>query len=165
MDVHFQRDKCKGLLRLDFALQGMADYLDQEMTPCDTLISICSESSDSSSSPGRDSSLDRLSFGKKEVGSLTSQSVEALPGASGNLGVSSLTDLDSPMSCEQTLEDLPDSGFYICDSSDKMFTTTETQPFASNANDSGEWVIVERTTASVTTPSESMGYKDTLEGA
>ncbi|XP_046476177.1 rho GTPase-activating protein 32 isoform X1 [Neodiprion pinetum] len=62
------------------------------------------------------------------------------------------TDLDSPMSCEQTLEDLPDSGFVICDSSDRMLTNTETQPMTSNPNDSGEWVIVERTSESGVSP-------------
>ncbi|XP_012280857.1 rho GTPase-activating protein 32 isoform X2 [Orussus abietinus] len=81
------------------------------------------------------------------------------------LPLSSATDLDSPMSCEQTLEDLPDSGFVICDSSDKMFTSTETQQLITNTNDSGEWVMVERTTGSITTPtSESSSPKDPLDG-
>ncbi|XP_046744081.1 rho GTPase-activating protein 32 isoform X2 [Diprion similis] len=62
------------------------------------------------------------------------------------------TDLDSPMSCEQALEDLPDSGFVICDSSDRMLTNTETQPVTSNPNDSGEWVMVERTSESGVSP-------------
>ncbi|XP_063980110.1 rho GTPase-activating protein 32 isoform X2 [Diachasmimorpha longicaudata] len=73
---------------------------------------------------------------------------------------SSATDLDSPMSCEQTLEDLPDSGFVICDSSDKMFTNTDTQPLETITNNSGEWVMIERTTESLTTPAGS----DPLEG-
>uniref|UniRef100_A0A0C9Q035 CdGAPr_0 protein n=2 Tax=Fopius arisanus TaxID=64838 RepID=A0A0C9Q035_9HYME len=72
---------------------------------------------------------------------------------------SSATDLDSPMSCEQTLEDLPDSGFVLCDSSDKIFTNTDTQPLETTTN-SGEWVMIERTTESVTTPTGS----DPLEG-
>lgn len=75
-----------------------------------------------------------------------------------NLPSSSATDLDSPMSCEQTLEDLPDSGFVICDSSDKMFTNTDTQP-ETNTNNSGEWVMIERTTESVSTLTS-----DPLEG-
>lgn len=78
---------------------------------------------------------------------------------------SSNTDLDSPMSCEHTLEDLPDSGFVICDSSEKMLTSTETQGLASNTGDSGEWVMIERTTESVTTPtSDASSRKDPLDG-
>ncbi|XP_043279587.1 uncharacterized protein CdGAPr isoform X2 [Venturia canescens] len=78
---------------------------------------------------------------------------------------SSNTDLDSPMSCEHTLEDLPDSGFVICDSSEKMFTSTETQGLVTTTNDSGEWVMIERTTESVTTPtSEASSPKDPLDG-
>ncbi|XP_066599222.1 rho GTPase-activating protein 32-like isoform X1 [Prorops nasuta] len=81
------------------------------------------------------------------------------------LAGSSNTDMDSPMSCEHTLEDLPDSGFVICDSSDKMFSNTETPQITTNTNDSGDWVIVERTTASITTPnSDSNSPKDELEG-
>ncbi|KAK0074599.1 hypothetical protein PV325_008104 [Microctonus aethiopoides] len=77
---------------------------------------------------------------------------------------SSNTDLDSPMSCEHTIEDLPDSGFVICDSSEKMFTSTDTQQLATNTNDSGEWVIIERTTESVTTPtSDGDSPKDLLD--
>lgn len=155
-----------------------SDCLDQEMTPCDTMFSICSQVTDSSrgTSPCKDNtsstnntttmSSERGSFGQLDE---SKQNKSPVPGVSGQPNefavLSSLTDLDSPMSCEQTLEDLPDSGFVICDSSDKVFTTTDTQPFvSSNANDSGEWVIVERTTTSITTPSESIGFKDPEEG-
>lgn len=61
-------------------------------------------------------------------------------------------DLDSPMSCEQTLQELQESGFVICDSTDKVFTNTETQRVVGNTNDSGDWVIIGRTTGSMTTP-------------
>lgn len=146
----------------------VSECVDQEMTPCDTMFSICSGVTDSSriTSPSKDtndtsaSSSERDSFGQLDD---TKQQSNKFPLA-GASGQRTFTDLDSPMSCEQTLEDLPDSGFVICDSSEKIFTTTtDTQPLATN-NDSGEWVIVERTATSVTTPSESIGFKDPAEG-
>ena len=168
----------------------VSEFFDQEMTPCDRLVSSSSDPSDTSdpASPSRGQLSDRLSSCLAEGSKIfdsrnaseqkpntedrSSSNEDALAGTSnaqGNdlagLPLSSLTDLDSPMSCEQTFEDLPDSGFVICDSSDKMFTTTDTQPLASNINDSGEWVMVERTTGSITTPtSEASSPKDPLEG-
>jgi len=76
---------------------------------------------------------------------------------------SNTTDLDSPMSCEQTLQELQESGFVICDSSDKVFTNAE-NPRAGSNNDSGDWVIVGRTTANsfVTPISESTSPNDSF---
>lgn len=166
----------------------VSEFFDQEMTPCDRLVSFGDPSDTSdSASPSRDQLSDRLSSclaegskifdsrnaseQKPNTGDRSSSNEDALVGTSNaqardlaGLPLSSLTDLDSPMSCEQTFEDLPDSGL-ICDSSDKIFTTTDTQPLASNANDSGEWVMVERTTGSITAPSsEASSPKDPLEG-
>lgn len=77
---------------------------------------------------------------------------------------SNTTDLDSPMSCEQTLQELQESGFVICDSSDKVFTNTENSRAASSGNDSGDWVIIGRATAnSFATPiSESTSPNDSF---
>ncbi|XP_015181855.1 PREDICTED: uncharacterized protein LOC107069239 isoform X5 [Polistes dominula] len=180
---------------------GISDIPDQEMTPCERLISLCSEvessrltssskdiTDESELCPMEKNKLidkqDTSNVKKKETpnnnnnnnnnnhhhrsSDIQNQEMNSdlhvqheLPG----LPLSNTTDLDSPMSCEQTLEDLPDSGFVICDSSDKIFTNTETQPMVTTTNDSGEWVIVERTTGSITTPSsESSSPKDPLEG-
>ncbi|XP_043463247.1 rho GTPase-activating protein 32 isoform X1 [Leptopilina heterotoma] len=162
----------------------ISDFFDQEMTPCDRLVSsLGSDPSEASNSLSpRDELSDRLSsclaeeskhFDSRNISEQkpntgdrrSSSNEDALANASNTqandvaaLPLSSLTDLDSPMSCEQTFEDLPDSGFVICDSSDKIFTITDTQPLASNANDSGEWVMVERTTSETNSP------KDSLEG-
>ncbi|XP_076686689.1 GTPase-activating protein CdGAPr isoform X3 [Andrena cerasifolii] len=168
-----------------------SDVADQEMTPCDRLAShpndtqlskIASPRKDagsrSSSCPIDESkssnsgSRDTLDVRKRDTRNkpISSQNDDAMAGNSNahrnelpGLPLSSATDQDSPMSYEQT-EDLPDSGFVICDSSDKMFTNTETPQMASNTNDSGEWVIIEGT-GSITTPtSESSSPKDPLEG-
>ncbi|KAI4477513.1 hypothetical protein M0804_012630 [Polistes exclamans] len=183
---------------------GISDIPDQEMTPCERLISLCSEVESSRlTSPSKDitdeSELcqmekNQLTIDKKDTSNVKKK--EKTPNNNNNNNnnnnhhhhhhrsndiqnqvmiaensdlhgqhLSNTTDLDSPMSCEQTLEDLPDSGFVICDSSDKIFTNTETQPMVTTTNDSGEWVIVERTTGSITTPSsESSSPKDPLEG-
>ncbi|XP_044577307.1 rho GTPase-activating protein 32 isoform X1 [Cotesia glomerata] len=78
---------------------------------------------------------------------------------------SSVTDLDSPMSCEQTIEDLPDSGFVICDNSDKVFTNVDTQTLTNNKSSSEEWVMVEKTNESVNRlTSVESSSKDQLEG-
>ncbi|XP_035738081.1 GTPase-activating protein CdGAPr-like isoform X1 [Vespa mandarinia] len=173
---------------------GISDIPDQEMTPCERLISLCSEVESSRvTSPSKDMSdeselcpieknkiptdnKDTSNAKKQETPnnnrSTNLQNQEMIAENSdvhghelAGLPLSNTTDLDSPMSCEQTLEDLPDSGFVICDSSDKIFTNTETQPMVTTTNDSGEWVIVERTTGSITTPSsESSSPKDPLEG-
>ncbi|XP_031366323.1 uncharacterized protein LOC102680620 isoform X6 [Apis dorsata] len=174
----------------------VSDVVDQEMMPCERLMShpseidsskvttsICKDIENRSSScPVEDNksrsgdTRDTLDVRKHDVPmnkSIVSQN-DDLAAMAGNsnahrnelpgLPLSSATDLDSPMSCEQTIEDLPDSGFVICDNSDKIFTNTETSQMISNTNDSGEWVIVE-TTGSITTPtSESSSSKDPLEG-
>ncbi|XP_011877509.1 PREDICTED: GTPase-activating protein CdGAPr [Vollenhovia emeryi] len=77
---------------------------------------------------------------------------------------SNTTDLDSPMSCEQTLQELQESGFVICDSSDKVFTSAENPRATSSNNDSGDWVIVGGTAAnSFATPiSESTSPNDSF---
>ncbi|XP_020721518.1 GTPase-activating protein CdGAPr isoform X4 [Bombus terrestris] len=171
----------------------VSDVVDQDMTPCDRLMSHPSEieSSKVTMSPCKDvgnrssscsvddnkshsDNRDTLDVRKHDAPtnkSIGSQHDDAMAGNSNahrnelpGLPLSSATDLDSPMSCEQTIEDLPDSGFVICDNSDKIFTNTETSQMISNTNDSGEWVIVE-TTGSITTPtSESSSSKDPLEG-
>ncbi|XP_033308462.1 GTPase-activating protein CdGAPr isoform X4 [Bombus bifarius] len=171
----------------------VSDVVDQDMTPCDRLMSHPSEieSSKVTMSPRKDvknrssscsvddnkshcDNRDTLDVRKHDAStnkSIGSQHDDAMAGNSNahrnelpGLPLSSATDLDSPMSCEQTIEDLPDSGFVICDNSDKIFTNTETSQMISNTNDSGEWVIVE-TTGSITTPtSESSSSKDPLEG-
>ncbi|XP_031827506.1 GTPase-activating protein CdGAPr isoform X3 [Nomia melanderi] len=166
--------------------------VDQEMTPCDRLMSHSSniesnkttlasknagnrssscptDESKSSHSDNRDNLDIRTNDSSNKSiscqnGGDLAESSNAHRNELQGLPLSSATDLDSPMSYEQTIEDLPDSGFVICDSSDKMFTSTETPQMASNTNDSGEWVIVERT-GSITTPtSESSSPKDPLEG-
>lgn len=171
----------------------VSDVVDQDMTPCDRLMSHSSEieSSKVTMSPCKDvenrsnscsiddnkshsDNRDTLDVRKHDAStnkSIGLQHDDAMAGNSNahrnelpGLPLSSATDLDSPMSCEQTIEDLPDSGFVICDNSDKIFTNTETSQMISNTNDSGEWVIVE-TTGSITTPtSESSSSKDPLEG-
>ncbi|XP_043595798.1 GTPase-activating protein CdGAPr isoform X4 [Bombus pyrosoma] len=171
----------------------VSDVVDQDMTPCDRLMSHPSEieSSKVTMSPCKDvenrssscsvddnkshsDNRDTLDVRKHDAStnkSIGSHHDDAMAGNSNahrnelpGLPLSSATDLDSPMSCEQTIEDLPDSGFVICDNSDKIFTNTETSQMISNTNDSGEWVIVE-TTGSITTPtSESSSSKDPLEG-
>lgn len=173
----------------------VSDVVDQEMTPCDRVMSHHSEIDSSkasasscknvrcrssscpvdgnkSHSDGRDTLDIRKQHDTTTSKSIGTQNDDAMAGTSNahrnelsELPLSSATDLDSPMSCEHTIEDLPDSGFVICDSSDKMFITTETPQMASNTNDSGDWVIVERT-GSITTPtSESSSPKDPLEGS
>lgn len=163
---------------------------DQEMVVACESSSSCGQADEPRKSPEKSSTSDRASLQDDEKS--TCQIGESCCEASKELDVDALsnsknddavagassmrineqsvmkspsnTDLDSPMSCEQTIEDLPDSGFVICDSSEKMFTNTETQNLATNTNDSGEWVMIERTTESVTTPSEASSPKDPLEG-
>lgn len=169
-----------------------SEVVDQEMTPCDRLVSRSGEAeSNKIPSPCKDirnrssscpideskssrNDRDTLDVRKHDMSankSISSQNDDAMAGNSNahrndlqGLPLSSATDLDSPMSYEQTIEDLPDSGFVICDSSDKMFTNTETPQIASTTNDSGEWVMVEGT-GSITTPtSDTSSPKDPLEG-
>jgi len=69
------------------------------------------------------------------------------------LSSSNATDLDSPMSCEQTLQELQESGFVVCDGSDmKVFSNAENQCATNNTNNASEWIIIEETTGSITTP-------------
>ncbi|XP_032683132.1 rho GTPase-activating protein 32 [Odontomachus brunneus] len=132
--------------------------------PCDNRLSAaCRETSESSGIVRKDA-MDGLS--KSHDGGETASDVKKRdePTDSQNnlnavreanlprLPLSNTTDLDSPMSCEQTLQELQESGFVICDSTDKVFTNTETPRLIGNTNDSGEWVIIGRTAGSLTTP-------------
>ncbi|KZC10352.1 GTPase-activating protein CdGAPr [Dufourea novaeangliae] len=170
---------------------GVSD-VDQEMVSCDRLVSHSSDiesnkrtspckdagnrssacptdESKSSNSDNRDAlDVRKNNASSKSVGSQNDGNLAGNCNAHRNemqsMPLSSATDLDSPMSYEQTIDDLPDSGFVIYDSSDKMFTTTETPQMASTTNDSGEWVIVERTSSITTPTSDSSSPKDPLEG-
>lgn len=66
----------------------------------------------------------------------------------------SITDLDSPMSCEQAMEDLQDSRFVICDNANKIFTNEEIVPRTMHNHPpvSDDWIIIATTTDSVTMP-------------
>ncbi|XP_020292343.1 rho GTPase-activating protein 32 [Pseudomyrmex gracilis] len=80
---------------------------------------------------------------------------------------SNMTDLDSPMSCEQTLQELQESGFVICDNSDKVFNNTENQRATGTTNDSEDWVIIGKPATCLvsTSISESISSNDPfLEG-
>lgn len=80
---------------------------------------------------------------------------------------STTTDFDSPMSCEQTLQELQESGFVICDSSDKVFVNTENPRATNSTNDSGDWVIIGgTTTGSLATPGSDVASPNNsfLEG-
>lgn len=77
---------------------------------------------------------------------------------------SNTTDLDSPMSCEQNLQELQESGFVICDSSDKVFGNTDNPRATNSTNDSGDWVIIGGTaTGSLTTPISDVANDSFLE--
>ncbi|XP_012263680.2 rho GTPase-activating protein 32 [Athalia rosae] len=140
---------------------GNATREDNNLESPDCLIS--SELQDNTESEERSDSI-LQSQNLSQSTSLSSQTEELIAGTLKTLGSEpsklplTNTDLDSPMSCEQTLEDLPDSGFVICDSSDRMLTNTENQPhMTSNPNDSGEWVMVERTSESGVSPTSVSG--------
>lgn len=137
-----------------------------EMTPCDNRLSTaCRETSESSGIVRKDA-MDGLSSSKSHDGEETASDAKERnePTDSQNnlnavreanlprLPLSNTTDLDSPMSCEQTLQELQESGFVICDSTDKVFTNTEAPRLIGNTNDSGDWVIIGRTAGSLTTP-------------
>ncbi|XP_014489385.1 PREDICTED: GTPase-activating protein CdGAPr isoform X2 [Dinoponera quadriceps] len=156
--------------------QTGGQFSDAEMVPCDNGLSTATETR-------KDAQTDRLSShstteisskpyeeeaasGVKErstdsqnnlstVGREVADSSRLLPNA---------TDLDSPMSCEQTLRELRESGFVICDSTDKVFTNTETRRVMSNANESGDWVIIGRTTGSLTISEPTSPSDSFLEG-
>ncbi|EFN66379.1 Rho/Cdc42/Rac GTPase-activating protein RICS [Camponotus floridanus] len=150
-----------------------------EMTPCNRLSSLCEERKSSGvtvsrkDATGGSSSLDSVKISSKsydEKASATkerdkttdsSDNLTAVVNLS-RLSSSNTTDFDSMMSCEQTLQELQESGFVICDNSDKAFTNTENPRVASNSNDSGDWVIIGRTTTgSLATPiSESTSPND-----
>ncbi|KAM0733920.1 GTPase-activating protein CdGAPr [Formica fusca] len=140
-----------------------------EMTSCNRLSSLCGETKSGGitvsrkDATGGSSSLDSVKISSKSYNEKASAAKESdeitdlpdNPAAVANLPrlLSNTTDLDSPMSCEQTLQELQESGFVICDNSDKVFTNTEKPRVASNSNDSGDWVIIGRTaTGSLATP-------------
>lgn len=150
-----------------------------EMTSCNRLSSLCGETKCSGITVSlKDaanglSSLDsvKISSYDEKTASAAKERDEATDSSDNNLVAvadlprlpsSSTTDLDSPMSCEQTLQELQESGFVICDDSDKVFTNTENPRVASGSNDSGDWVIIGRaTTGSLATPiSESTSLND-----
>lgn len=150
-------------------------FNDTEMTPCNRLSSSCEETATSGACKDIASGLSLHSVetssksyeGKEEA----AKEREATDPPSSLTAVTDLprlpsntTDLDSPMSCEQTLQELQESGFVICDNSDKEFTNTENPRVTSSNNDSGDWVIVGGTTAnSFATPiSESTSPNDSF---
>ncbi|KAL6257467.1 hypothetical protein P5V15_011037 [Pogonomyrmex californicus] len=131
------------------------------MTPCNRLSSSCEATASNDVTGGlslhsveiSSKSYEKRKEVTKECGesidppSLTTDLTTDLPRLPSNT-----TDLDSPMSCEQTLQELDESEFVICDSSDKVFTNTENPRATSSSNDSGDWVIVGKTTTNFTTP-------------
>lgn len=139
-----------------------------ETTPCNRLSSLCGETKSGGITVSRKdtiggpSSLDSVkisskSYDEKESAAKERETTDLSDNtvAVANLPrlLSNTTDFDSPMSCEQTLQELQESGFVICDNSDKVFSNTENPRVASNSNDSGDWVIIGRTvTGSVATP-------------
>lgn len=150
-------------------------FNDAEMVPCDDRLSSSTAraetSSDESSGTVRnDATTDRFesksSFHDgKEAASCAKERSNETTDSQNNLSVMretdsprlrlpSGTDLDSPMSCERTLQELRESGFVICDNTDKVFTSgAETRRLMGNTNDSGDWVIIGRTTTGpLTTP-------------
>ncbi|EFN84840.1 GTPase-activating protein CdGAPr [Harpegnathos saltator] len=163
-----------------------AVFNDAEMIPCDSRLSTARrDKSESSGVVCEDTARDRLSLrSATEISSVKSYDGKGVTsGAKGRdetidsqnnlsavreasaprLPLSNTTDLDSPMSCEQTLQELQESGFVICDSTDKVFTNTETPRVIGNTNDSGDWVIIGRTTGSLASPiSEPTSPNDTF---
>ena len=168
----------------------VSEFFDQEMTPCDRLVSSSSDSTISGdlASLSREQLYDGLSpclakesrdidsrnlseknkFSEKNSSSNENAVVStsyAQENKFAGLSLSSMTNLDIPMSCEQTFEDLPDFDFVICNRSDNTFTTTDTESSPTNANNAGEWVMVECTTGLITTPtSENRRTNDSSEG-
>lgn len=149
-----------------------------EITSCNRLSSLCEERKSSGITVSRkdatseSSSLDSVKISSKsyEKASAAKKRDETTDSSDNltavvnlpRLSSSNTTDFDSPMSCEQTLQELQESGFVICNNSDKTFTSTENPRVASNSNDSGDWVIIGRTTTGcLATPiSESTSPND-----
>lgn len=150
-------------------------FNDTEMTPCNRLSSSCEETAISGVSCKdmtgelslRSVKISAKSYDEKEA---TAKECDESTDPSNNLTADlprlplNTTDLDSPMSCEQTLQELQESGFIICDSSDKVFTSTENPRAMSSNNDSGDWVIVGGTAANnfATPISESTSPNDSF---
>lgn len=150
----------------------VASIFDTEMTPCNRLSSSCGEIRSGGIDTTCKNVTDKLSsrsvkisagsYGRKEdasnVKGRCGKFADSLNDVTTTdllrLSTSNMTDLDSPMSCEQTLQELQESGFVICDSSDvKAFNNTERQQrAANNIKDAGEWVIIGETTGSLATP-------------
>ncbi|EZA58171.1 hypothetical protein DMN91_011708 [Ooceraea biroi] len=163
----------------------VASIFDTEMTPCNRLSSSCGEIGTGGVAASRKVATDRLSSQSVKIssesydkkgdagdvkGRCDKSTTDSIPNdviaavELPRLPSSNATDLDSPMSCEQTLQELRESGFVICDSSDmKVFSNAENQRATSNANDAGEWVIIGDTTGSLATPiSESTSPNDSF---
>lgn len=152
-------------------------FNDTEMTPCNRLSSSCDETA--ISGVARKDMTGGLSLHSAEISAKSYEKKkkaakkcdESMDPPSNLTAVadlprlpSSTTDLDSPMSCEQTLQELRESGFIICDSSDKVFNNAENPRATSSNNDSGDWVIVGGAAAnSFATPiSESTSPNDSF---
>lgn len=151
-------------------------FNDTEMTPCSRLSSSCEETAASRVAVSCKDMTGGLSLHsvkisyeeKKEAIKECDEPIDPPNNLIARTDLSRLpsntTDLDSPMSCEQTLQELQESGFIICDSSDKVFANTENPRATSSNNDSGDWVIVGGTAAnSFATPiSESTSPNDSF---
>ncbi|XP_071555083.1 uncharacterized protein Cdgapr [Temnothorax nylanderi] len=154
-------------------------FNDTEMTPCNRLSSSSCEEAATTRVAASRKDVTQLSLHSVEISSKSYKEKEEAANerdestdSPNNLTAvadlprlpSNTTDLDSPMSCEQTLQELQESGFVICDSSDKVFTNTENPRATSSNNDSGDWVIVGGTAANsfVTPISESTSPNDSF---
>lgn len=154
-------------------------FNDTEMTPCNRLSSLCEKTASGGIAISRKDVISALTLHTVEISSKSYEEKEEAakgcdestdpPNSLTTVGdlprlPSNMTDLDSPMSCEQTLQELQESGFVICNNSDKVFTSTENPRATSSNNDSGDWVIVGGTSAnSFATPiSESTSPNDSF---
>lgn len=121
-------------------------------SPSDSLTSVETRDDSSSDRSCCENISRSTSLGSQGQG-LLPETLKTLESEPGKLHLDN-SDLDSPMSCEQALDDLPDSGFVICDASDRLLSTTD-PPAVSNPND--EWVMVERTSESGLSPTTVSG--------
>ncbi|XP_012534430.2 rho GTPase-activating protein 32 [Monomorium pharaonis] len=156
-------------------------FNDTEMTPCNRLSTSCEETASggitvtsrkdvTSALTLHTVEIPSDSYEKKEkVAKECDESTDPLSSLTTAMGdlprlPSNMTDLDSPMSCEQTLQELQESGFVICDDSDKVFSSMENPRATSSNNDSGDWVIVGGTAANsfTTSISESTSPNDSF---
>ncbi|KAG5344404.1 CDGAP protein, partial [Acromyrmex charruanus] len=151
-------------------------FNDTEMTSCNQLSSSCEETASSGVAISRKDVTSGLSLHSVETSSKSyEEKEETIKGCDESDPSNSLTadlprlssnttDLDSPMSYEQTLQELQESEFIICDTSDKVFTNAKSPRATGSSNDSGDWVIVGRTVVnSFTTPiSESTSPNDSF---